>query len=248
MIWHNGQTMGYHSFIGFDQKNRGGVVVLANSANSIDDIGFHLLEPKSPLAHFEPAKERVAIQLEPEILDRYVGRYELEGAQGIFFNLRRDGTKLMAQLTGQAYIRIFPESETNFFYKRIDAQITFNVDATGKVQSLMKHQNGLDLTWKKISDEPPKERQAVKLDPKLYDAYVGEYQLANKVFTIRRDGDRLMAQLTGQSFLEIFPESETNFFYKVVDAQITFVKDSQGGVTDLILHQGGLNLKATKTK
>ncbi len=161
----------------------------------------------------------------------------------------RDGEKLMAQITGQAYNEIFPESETNFFYKRVNAQITFNMDASGKVQSLVLHQNGLDQTAKKISDEPPKERQAVKLDPKLYDAYAGEYQLAtNKVFTIRRDGDRLMAHLTGQSFLEIFPESETNFFYKVVDARITFVKDNQGRVTDLILHQSGLNLKATKTK
>ena len=249
VIWHNGETMGYHSFISFDQKNRRGVVVLSNEAHFIDDIGFHLLEPRSPLAHFEPAKERVAIQLEPEILDRYVGRYELEGAQGIFFNLRRDGSKLMAQLTGQAYNTIFPESETNFFYKVVNAQITFNTDASGKVQSLVKHQNGFDRTWRKISDEPPQERQAVKLDPKVYDAYAGEYQLApGRVFTIRRDGDRLLVRLTGQSFLEIFPQSETEFFYKAVDAQITFVKDSQGRVTDLILHQGGLNLKATKTK
>jgi CubicO group peptidase (beta-lactamase class C family) len=245
VIWHNGETMGYHSFIGFDQKNRRGVVVLSNEAHFIDDIGFHLLEPKYPLAHFEPAKERVAIHLEPNVLDRYIGQYELTPT--VFFNLRRDGTKLMAQLTGQSFLEIFPESETNFFYKRVNAQITFNTDASGKVQSLVLHQNGIDQTAKKISDEPPKERQAVKLDPKLYDAYAGEYQLAtNRVFTIRRDGDRLMARLTGQSFLEIFPESETEFFYKVVDAQITFVKDSQGRVTDLILHQSGLNLKATK--
>jgi hypothetical protein len=246
-IWHNGGTGGYHSFIGFDKKKRRGVVVLANSANSIDDIGFHLLEPKHPLAHFELAKERVAINLKSEILDRYVGRYEL--APSVFFNLRRDGGKLMAQLTGQEYYEIFPESETEFFYKVVNARITFNKDTGGKVQSLVLHQNGLDQTAKKISDKPPKERQAVKLDPKLYNTYVGEYQLApSAVFTIRRDGDRLLVRLTGQVFLEIFPESETEYFYKAVDAQITFVKDNQGHITNLILHQNGQNLKATKTK
>lgn len=246
-IWHNGGTGGYHSFIGFDKKKRRGVVVLANSANSIDDIGFHLLEPKHPLAHFELAKERVAIHLEPEILDRYVGRYEL--APSVFFNLRRDGGKLMAQLTGQEYYEIFPESETEFFYKVINAQITFTKDAGRKVQSLVLHQNGLDQTAKKVSDKPPKERQAVKSDPKLYEVYVGEYQLTpGAVFTIRRDGDRLLVHLTGQGFLEIFPESETEFFYKAIDAQITFVKDNQGRVTNLILHQNGQNLKATKNK
>jgi hypothetical protein len=142
-IWHNGGTGGYHSFIGFDKKKRRGVVVLANSANSIDDIGFHLLEPKQPLAHFEPAKERVVINLKPEILDRYVGQYEL--APSVFFNLRRDGGKLMAQLTGQEYYEIFPESETEFFYKVVNAQITFIKDNQGRVTDLILHQNGQNL-------------------------------------------------------------------------------------------------------
>lgn len=49
-------------------------------------------------------KERVAIHLEPVVLDRYVGRYEL--TPGVFFNLRRDDGKMMAQLTGQGYCEI----------------------------------------------------------------------------------------------------------------------------------------------
>ncbi|MDD5679353.1 MAG: serine hydrolase [Kiritimatiellae bacterium] len=247
LIWHNGGTGGYHAFIGFDKKQHRGVVVLANSANSIDDIGLHLLESRFPLAHFEPMKDRVAINLKPETLDRYVGRYAV--TSNIFFNLRRDGGKLMAQLTGQQYCEIFPESETDFFYKVANAQITFSTSAGGKVQSLVLHQNGLNQAAKKISDKPPEIRRAVKLDPGLYDAYVGEYQLApGAVFTILRDGNRLLARLTGQGVLEIFPESETEFFYDVVDAQIIFVKDKQGKVTDLILHQNGQNPKAPKIK
>ena len=246
-IWHNGGTGGYRSFIGFNKKKRQGVVVLSNSANSIDDLGFHLLEPKHPLVRVQPEKEHVAIRLKPEILDRYVGRYEL--APGVFFNLRQDGGKLMAQLTGQQYCEIFPESETEFFYKVVNAQITFTTGADYKVQSLVLHQNGIDQTAKKISAKPPKERQAVNLDPKLYEVYVGEYQLApGAVFTIRRDGNRLLARLTGQTFLEIFPESETEFFYKAVDAQITFAKGNQGRATNLTLHQNGQHLKATKIK
>lgn len=57
----------------------------------------------------------------------------------------------------------------------------------------------------------------------------------------REDGvyDRLMAQATGQAKVELLPESETEFFLKAIDAQITFVKDEKGIVTHLILHQGG---------
>jgi len=221
-------------------------VVLANSARSFDDIGFHLLESQYPLAGAESASEHAAIQLKPEILDRYVGRYQL--APGAFFNLRRDGSRLLAQLTGQSYIEIYPESETNFLYKVVDAQITFHV-AGGRTTELVLHQTGIDQTAKKISNEPPKERQAIKLDPKVYDRCVGEYELGpGAMFTIRKEGDRLMARLTGQSFLEIFPASETEFFYKAVDAQITFLKDGQGRVIELVLHQNGRDLRAKRIR
>lgn len=88
--------------------------------------------------------------------------------------------------------------------------------------------------------EIPGTTVAVKVDPKLYDAYAGRYELApNFILTISRAGDRLLAQATGQPQLELFPESETKFFLKEIDAKVTFVKDAAGRVTHLILHQGG---------
>lgn len=56
IVWHNGGTGGYHSFVGFDKKKRRGVVILSNSTNDIDDIGRHLLESLYPLAKFEGPK------------------------------------------------------------------------------------------------------------------------------------------------------------------------------------------------
>jgi hypothetical protein len=88
--------------------------------------------------------------------------------------------------------------------------------------------------------EIPAPPVAIKLDPKIYDAYVGRYELAPTfILTISREGDRLMAQATGQSPIELFPESDTKFFLTAIDAKITFVKDDTGKVTHLILHQGG---------
>ena len=80
-------------------------------------------------------------------------------------------------------------------------------------------------------------------DPKLLDAYVGNYELVpGFVITVTREGDQLFAQATGQGKFEIFPEGDRDFFYKVVDAQITFVTDSQGKATGLILHQNERDL------
>ena len=93
------------------------------------------------------------------------------------------------------------------------------------------------------------ERVVAKVDPKIYDAYVGEYEITpDFVLTITREGDRLTAQATGQGKLEIFPTSETNFFYKVVRADITFVKDTTGRVTHLVLNQNGRQTNAKKIK
>ncbi|MCX6900307.1 MAG: serine hydrolase [Verrucomicrobia bacterium] len=140
IIWHNGQTGGYHSFIGFDPNKRRGVAVLSNCANSIDDIGLHLLERQYKLAKTEPAKERKVARINYNLYDAYVGRYEL--ASNVFFTIRRDGDRLTAQLTGQHAMEIFPESETEFFYKAVDARITFVKNAKGEVTALILHQNG----------------------------------------------------------------------------------------------------------
>jgi CubicO group peptidase (beta-lactamase class C family) len=90
-------------------------------------------------------------------------------------------------------------------------------------------------------------RTVVAVDPRTYDAYVGRYELTPTfILTVTREGDRLMTQATGQAKLEVFPESDTKFFLKVVDAQITFVRDGRGAVTHLILHQGGKDQKAVR--
>ncbi len=247
IIWHNGGTGGYRSFIGFDRKNQRGVVVLTNSENDSDDIGLHLLEPKYALAKLDAVKVRQPVPVKAELLAKYVGRYQLNPT--FFFNVRRDKDHLQVQLTGQSYLNIFPESDTKFFCDVVDAQISFQADAQGKTKSLTLHQNGANQVAKKISDEVPGEKAAAKVDAKIYDTYAGKYELAsNVVFTVQRQGERLMVQLTGQPFFEVFPETETKFFYKVVDAQITFVKDDKGGVKSLILHQNGLNQEAKRVK
>lgn len=91
------------------------------------------------------------------------------------------------------------------------------------------------------------ERKAVKLDPRAYDAYVGQYELSpDFILTVRREESGLSIQATGQPKIEVFAESETKFFFTVVDAQITFVKNEKGEVTHLVLHQNGADQTAKR--
>ena len=136
--WHNGGTGGYHSFIGFDPRRRVGVVVLSNSTESVDDVGFHTLDPG-----FRLITVRAVVPLSAESLDLYVGEYQL--APGFSLRVRRVGTSLVAQATGQGAVLIYPWARDEFFYRVVDAQISFVRDSTGRVTSLVLHQGGRNV-------------------------------------------------------------------------------------------------------
>jgi len=63
---------------------------------------------------------------------------------------------------------------------------------------------------------------------------------------VSREGAQLFVQATGQAKLEIFPESDRDYFLEAVNAQITFETDSHGRATGLVLHQNGMNQPAKR--
>lgn len=80
----------------------------------------------------------------------------------------------------------------------------------------------------------------VNVSSDILQTYVGKYELnPDLILTIFIKEGRLFTQATGQSEVELFPASETRFYLKVVDAQVTFNKDEAGQVSNLTLHQGG---------
>jgi hypothetical protein len=97
--------------------------------------------------------------------------------------------------------------------------------------------------------EVPGERKEIKVDVSTLQQYVGEYELApNFVITVSIEKDALVAQATGQPQFKLFAEREDFFFLKVVDAQVQFIKDSTGKVTELILYQNGQKPRGKKIK
>ncbi|HUD99698.1 MAG TPA: serine hydrolase [Bryobacteraceae bacterium] len=139
IYWHNGGTAGYRSFVGFNPAKKEGVVVLCNAFLDNDDLGRHILEPRYPITTYREHKETT---VDPAVLERYVGEYELSPQFKI--TVTRDGSHLYAQATAQPRFEIFPESETEFFLKVVEAQITLEKDA------LILHQGGLDQKAKKV--------------------------------------------------------------------------------------------------
>ena len=91
------------------------------------------------------------------------------------------------------------------------------------------------------------ERKEITLKPEELGGLVGTYSLAPGVdLAVTLEGNQLWTQLTGQGKIQIYPESPTFFFLKVVDAQLEFAKDSSGKATQVTLHQNGQDVVAKK--
>ena len=89
----------------------------------------------------------------------------------------------------------------------------------------------------------------IKIEAAVLESFIGEYELNPKfILTVTKEQNRLFNQATGQEKFEVFAESPTKFFLKVVDAQIEFVKDESGKVSKLILSQNGRKTEAKKIK
>jgi tetratricopeptide (TPR) repeat protein len=95
------------------------------------------------------------------------------------------------------------------------------------------------------------EGREMKVNADVFDAYVGEYELApNFVLTITKEGEKLFGQANGpgQTKLQLEPVSETQFVVPSIKAEVVFEKDSAGKVISLNLTQNGKITKGRKIK
>ena len=148
--WHNGQTAGYHSIMFINRKDNRAVVVLSNTATGeIDKLGSEITALLAGL-DVKPREFRKSVDVTPEVCQRYVGKYKLNELLTFDVAYAKDSkTELTVQLTGQPAIPIYPENETKWFLKVVEAEIEFTVNENGECESLTLHQNGMKQSAKK---------------------------------------------------------------------------------------------------
>ncbi len=129
IYWQNGKTAGYSAYVGFNPSTRTGCVVLSNSGQGLDDVGFYILDPEQyPLPKPPPSGIRPVKQLR-----NYVGVYRVGPDADII--ITNDGGKLYAQIPGQPSYRVYPVGPNDFAYATGDVRISFN-ENRGRVDSL----------------------------------------------------------------------------------------------------------------
>jgi CubicO group peptidase (beta-lactamase class C family) len=244
-IQHGGGLNGFSSHLLRLPRENLTVVVLANALPGQPGVEPSTLAQRFAEfcvgEHLDPRPvTRANAGVSPGSFDALVGRYDYGGP---VMTITKEAGHLYAQLGGQPRFEIFPKTETEFFWKVVDAQVTFVKDDQGKVIKAIHHQNGNTIDAPRLPDLKEAAVEAASLD-----AVTGKYDYGQRkaILTVSRQGSRVFAQLTGQPRFEIFPKSDTEFFWKVVDAQITFVKDSRGKVIKAVHHQAGQTIEAPK--
>ena len=238
LIWHSGATLGHMTFAAIDKEARRGVVVLSNARGIIDDIGIHLLDPKSKLADFkEITPLPPAVEVPFEKLERYVGEYEL-GPNAIL-NIRAEDSKLFVRLNEGLQSELYAASETELFSNMAPSILAFDVDRKGKVKKLVVRVFGHEQEAEKLEHyrRPPKRTRMASKGDLL--RFVGHYRLPDdQVVVISEAAELLHVQMEGQLRMQLDPTRD-GFFAQEAAAELVFVEDEQGRMTELVVHQDG---------
>jgi serine/threonine protein kinase len=176
------------------------------------------------------------LKVEPHILDELVGVYVFD--DGTEFTFKRPSRQLMGNIAEQepGIIHAIQKGshgrDRYLFLTGVTAQLTFGRNRRGEIDRVVLHQNGGHQEVLKRGHSP----QAVDLGE-----YTGDYRLSSSTtFSVKREGKGLSVKLTGQKSCSGVLVGRDRFeFFKAEEAQISFLRDSDGRVDRLILHQGG---------
>lgn len=98
--------------------------------------------------------------------------------------------------------------------------------------------------WEKMEAQPAFSIKNVKEEN--LNQYAGRYQIDNSVMTITVEGDALFAQVSGQGKHPIYPSAPGQYFWKVVEATVRFIKNEKGEVASAEFQQGSFKITAPK--
>ena len=134
--WLTGRTNGFYAFAAFLKAWRKGVVVLSNSSVNVEDIGFHLLSARNPLAP-PPMK---TVRLSEDAYEACTGTYTFSPEFTV--DITYSEGKLYGQPPGQPRSELILESSGDFYLEVEDARITFVQDEMGNVDHFLFLQDG----------------------------------------------------------------------------------------------------------
>jgi CubicO group peptidase (beta-lactamase class C family) len=242
-LWHNGGTGGFRAFIGFNQTNNKGIVILENSANGMDSLGNAYLQNTLTELRDDTLN---TILVDESKLAQLNGEYEL--VPGFTITVTHQQQQLFIQATGQQKFPVTAVSELIFVQSAVGAKITFELNEEGEALLLTLDQGGRKTKALKLDPNRPQVPvNKVTLTQTELDNLVGIYELnPNFAITISNENGQLIIQATAQPKIPFETQSKSEFTNAMIQARIVFEIDAAGKAVSLTLFQAGQELKGVK--
>lgn len=209
---------------------------------SVSDAMYSVIEAKgidAGILHYHTIKDAETYNLSER--DMNIMGYKLMGADKV-----EDATKVFKLI-----IEAFPKS-FNAYDSYGEALMTLGKNDLAiknyrkSVELNPNNQNGIDFL-KKMGDDVSDLVKEVNVPDAILESYVGKYQLMPSfILTVTKEGNQLKTQATGQPAFDIFPKNETEFYLKVVEAQLKFNKNEAGDVDSITLFQNGQEVEGKR--
>lgn len=244
-IGHGGGIDGFLTYEVYVPEIKLYVCILSNNTSkSPDEQAYRVAE----LVAGVKRDDLVPVSLSEQDAQEYVGVYKISNSEDRV--ITRNGTQFYSQRTGSSKFEIFPYAKDAFYFKDSPSRLKFIRNQEGKIESVeMKGREYVAQVATRTNKPLPVDKAEVAIDNAVFDRYVGEYELApGFIIKVWREENKFKMQATGQQPLDVFAESETRFFLKVVDAQIEFKNDDEGNVSELVLFQAGRQMPGKKIK
>lgn len=218
------------------------VAVFSNSTGKAPEYASQLI---AAIAIGKPVVTN-SIVLDQESLAAYQGVYA--NAEGKEITVTLEDGSLVATRSGAQRMTLTPVEKDRFFFDGSITSVQFFRDELGGIIAAESNDRGVIVRWNKTEKEAVA-RKEVKVSEALLDRYTGDFELKpGFILTFTREGNKLYTQATGQPRFELFAESDTRFFLKVVDAQVEFIIDNDGQVRKMVLYQGGAVMEAKRIR
>lgn len=238
VMWHNGQTGGFASFLAVDPQEQRGWVILTSSTESelITKLGMSFY-----------ADVEFATEIDTS---RYHGVFQL--AEGVYITFSNTDGQLQAQVSGGTPFGLEFVATHEFALPVVQISAKFELGEKKADDKLVWQERGQTIAAARVDDRfgiPT--RVAIEVEEEELIQYIGKYKTedANPLeFTVSRNIEQLFVQLSGQPAVPVYPMGLHRFFYKVVDAEIVFNVDDQDTITGLTLTQGQTVLKALRNQ
>ncbi len=236
-IQHGGGDAGYRTYLTRFPDNNFSVVVFSNAAEFNSAKMAHRIVDIYLNEEIKLATQKkvdttttvnVKIAISPEVLNSYVGDYELQ--PGFIVSITNENGNLFTKATGQSILSLNPVTTTNFKVEGVDATITFPPSDAGKVNSITLNQGGQEMNAVRVK---PFDLTAVVLSD--FTGRFSSEELSTE-YNLVVVGGKLIAKHSRVSDIELLPEKKDVFSSGL--GQIEFTRNADNVLLGFKVNSG----------